>query len=143
MAKVKNFTAQIKEWADLTERQMLAVVKQSAQDVFSGAQTAQASVKETGGKFEIGKIPVDFGDLRRSFKSGLNGATVAEGADSYVMAIAQSKLGDVILGGWTAEYAKAIEFGTESIAPRAYMRTNAAKWQSIVRKNVNLAKKMR
>ena len=54
----------------------------------------------------------------------------------------QSKLGDTILGGWTAEYATTIEFGDENIQPRAFMRTNAAKWQSIVRKHNDAAANM-
>lgn len=141
--KPQKFTAQVKDWANLTERKMLAIVQQSAQEVFSLAQTPQPSVKETGGTFEIGKIPVDWGDLRRSFVSGLNGSTVGRGTDSYILAIAQSTLGDTILGGWTAEYARAIESGDEGRGGRFYMRTNAAKWQSIVRAVALRAKNMR
>jgi hypothetical protein len=131
------FTAQIKNFEKLSLRKLTAIVKQSAQDVFSAAQTAQPSVKETGGSFEVGKIPVDWGDLRGSFVSGLNGGTIAQGNEAYVLAIAQAKLGDSIQGGWTMNYAMTIEFGNESgtIKPRAFMRTNAAKWNSFVQAN--------
>lgn len=128
----ETFSAQVRNWTRMAKARQTAIFKTSAQEVFSRAQTPQASVKQTGGSFEVGKIPVDDGDLRGSFISGLNGGSVLKGPDSYVATIAQASVGDTIVGGWTAEHALPIEFGTDKIAPRAYMRTNAAKWQEIV-----------
>ena len=139
----KSFQAQLRAFENLTKKKMELIVKASAQDVFSAAQTPQPSVKETGGSFEVGKVPVDLGDLRRSFVSGINGQSVGQGDEAYILAITGAELGDTIEGGWTAEHAPAIEYGTDTIAPRAYMRTNAGRWQEFVTANARKAAAMR
>lgn len=139
----QSFTAQLRGFENLTKQKLRKIIQASAQDVFAAAQTPQPSVKVTGGRFERGKVPVDWGDLRRSFISGLNGTQIAAGEESYLLAVAQADIGDVLQGGWTMEYAPAIEYGTEKIAPRAFVGDNVVKWQQIVRKNAALAEQMR
>ena len=129
---VGRFQAQIRNFTEQTERRQRAIFMTASQILFSRAQTDQPSVKETGGTFEVGKIPVDDGDLRNSFISNLNGGSTIEGPDSYVLTIARWTPGDTLFGGWTAEHAPHIEFGTENIEPRAFMRTHANNWQEIV-----------
>lgn len=117
-----TFTAQIKVFADGSKEKIEAVVKQSAQEVFSIAQTPIA---------QGGRMPVDTGFLRNSLAAELNGATVAGGADAYVLAVAGMELGDVIFAGWTANYARVQEY----MAGNFYMLGAAQQWQAIVARN--------
>jgi hypothetical protein len=123
---VSTFTAQIKGFTDRAKEKIEAVVKQSAQEVFSIAQTPVA---------QGGRMPVDTGFLRNSMVSEINGATVAGGGDAYVLAVAGMDLGDVIFAGWTAEYARFQEYGTSKMAGNFYMLGAAQQWQAIVAKN--------
>lgn len=127
MADNRKFIADVDRWANLSADKMLRVAKQSAQDVVEIAQNPVA---------KGGNMPVDTGFLRNSLVTELNGRTASEGADTYVLGIAQLQLGDIMSVVWTAEYA----------VPRHYMvgvgqgggmwRDEAAnRWQSIVRDN--------
>lgn len=121
-----TFQAQIKAFADRSKEKIEAVVKQSAQEVFSIAQTPIA---------QGGRMPKDTGFLQGSLVSEINGATVGEGTDSYVLAVAGMDLGDVIFAGWTADYAKFQEYGTSAFTGNFYMLGAAQQWQAIVARN--------
>ncbi len=123
---VKTFTAQLEDFADKTADTLEAVAKQSIQDVFEEAQTPVA---------QGGRMPVDTGFLRNSLQAGLNGTTSLTGPDAYVLAVAGMELGDVVFGGWTAEYAVHVEFGAQGRPARAFMRSAAQQWQDIVNRN--------
>jgi len=127
----KTFTAQINDWSDKAKRNMTLVVRQSAQDVFEIAQTPVA---------KGGNMPVDTGFLRNSLIAGLNGSTSLTGPNAYVMAIAKMDAGDTMIGGWTAEYAAAQEYGAQGRAGRFFMRGAAQQWQAIVAKNARKLK---
>lgn len=137
---VETFSAQIKDWAGRTSRNMELLFKASAQDVYSIAQTPVA---------QGGNMPVDTGFLRNSFVSGLNGSTALSGPDAYMLAIAGAKLGDVIFGGWTAKYAARMEFGfsgADSLGRvynqegRGFARKAAMQWPRIVQTNAAVFK---
>lgn len=132
---VTKFAAQLDKWANQTSRDLELIFKESAQELFSKAQTPVA---------QGGNMPVDTGFLRNSFVSGLNGSTSLTGPDAYVAAIAGAKLGDVVFGGWTAKYAARIEFGfsgqdslgrTYNQDGRGFARKAAMEWQQIVQRN--------
>lgn len=127
------FTAQIKAFAESTKQKMEAVVKQSAQEVFSVAQTPVA---------QGGRMPVDTGFLRNSLIAEIDGARVGGGADAYVLAIAASEPGQTIFGGWTANYARHIEYGTSRFQGRFYMLSAAQQWQAIVSRNAELVRNL-
>lgn len=130
---MSSFTAQIKAFADRSKEKIEAVVKQSAQEVFSIAQTPIA---------QGGRMPVDTGFLRNSLVAELNGATVAGGADAYTLAVAGMEIGDVIFGGWTANYARFQEYGTSTFAGNHFMLAAAQQWQAIVARNAELVRKL-
>lgn len=130
---MSNFTAQIKAFADKSKEKIEAVVKQSAQEVFSIAQTPKA---------QGGRMPVDTGFLRNSLIAELNGATVAGGADAYVLAVAGLELGDVVFAGWTAEYARHMEYGTSKTPGNFYMLSAAQQWQQIVSRNAEIVRSL-
>lgn len=128
-----TFTAQIKAFADRTQEKIEAVVKQAAQEVFSIAQTPKA---------QGGRMPVDTGFLRNSLIATLNGSTVGGGADAYVLAVAGAELGDTIFAGWTANYARFMEYGTSKTPANFFMLSAAQQWQAIVAKNAALVRNL-
>lgn len=130
---MSSFTAQIKAFADKSKEKIEAVVKQSAQEVFSIAQTPIA---------QGGRMPVDTGFLRNSLISELNGATVAGGADAYVLAVAGMELGDTVFAGWTAEYARFQEYGTSAFPGNHFMLAAAQQWQAIVARNAEIVRNL-
>ncbi|MDK3016548.1 hypothetical protein [Pseudodonghicola flavimaris] len=103
----KTFTAQIKAFLELTEQNKRYVAQQSIQDVLEEAQTTQPSVKQTGGSFERGKIPVNKADLVNSLS--VNGG--AEDADAYVVAIDGYDIGQTMNFTWTSDHALPMELG--------------------------------
>lgn len=121
-----TFTAQIQAFVDKSKEKIEAVVKQSAQEVFSIAQTPVA---------QGGNMPVDTGFLRNSMVAQLNGSTVASGDGAYTLAVARMDLGDTIFAGWTAEYARHVEYGARGRAGRFFMLNAAQQWQQIVARN--------
>ncbi len=124
----KSFEAQISDWVRKTQRRTEAVFKQSAQEVFSIAQTPVRAG---------GDMPIDTGTLRASLQTGLNGSEGVSGADSYVLTIAGAELGDTINGGWTAEYARHRHYGS---SPGNLWRDKAVQhWQEIVARNAREA----
>lgn len=138
----RKFSAQIQDFADLTERQMKAVVVDSVHDVLEAAQTPQPSVKITGGSFEVGKIPVDTADLIQSLQIGYNGGYQAT-MGAVVLSAAEFTLGDTINARWTAAHALPMELGFTAVNGRLvpgrhFVGTNAARWPEFVKKNAAL-----
>lgn len=94
--------ANLDAWARQTKARMDAVVKGSTQEVCRIAQTPRG---------KGGRLPVDTGFLRNSFQSSLNGSTSLTGGDSYVLVAASMEAGDVAQFGWTAAYARRVNYG--------------------------------
>ncbi len=99
----------------------------SISDVMEGAQQTQIGFGQGATSFEVGKIPVDTGEL-------VNSLTVdgAKGADVTV-AIAGLEIGDTMRFAWTAPHALPIEMGWttstgRNVPGRFFMSTNAAKF---------------
>lgn len=140
---MSKFVADVKAFSDLSEKRISAVFKQSAQELFSMAQTP---------KGEGGNMPVDTGFLRNSLQMDINGMPVSEGSQSYTLAILNADFGDVITGTYQAAYALRMEqgfVGRDSLG-RSYNQTGnffvkkaAMQWQQIVRKNVNKARALK
>jgi hypothetical protein len=128
---MNSFSAQVDDFIKRSEVYHTAVLKQSAQDFVADAQTPVA---------KGGRMRVDTGFLRNSHVSGLNGSTALSGAESYVLTIAKMKLGDILDGGWTADYAIHREFGARGQAPDMFARGAAQKWPSFVKKNATKLK---
>lgn len=123
-----SFTAQVRNWSEKAQRNTELVIKASAQEVFAIAQTP---------KSKGGNLPVKTGFLRNSLVAGLNGSTSLSGPDSYVLAVADMEMGDVIFAGWTAEYALPQEYGTSKFPGNFFMRGAAQQWQAIVDRNAS------
>lgn len=106
------------------QRRLDAVVRQSAHDVAAIAQTPVA---------KGGRIPVDTGFLRNSFTGSLMGGTAMTGPDAYVLVAGQMKSGDVASFGWTAEYARHVEYGSNGRTGRHFASGACDQWPAIVR----------
>lgn len=127
-----SFSASVDAWVKESEERLLAVARQSVQDVIDEAQTP------TG---KGGKMRVDTGFLRASGRLSLNGmpsGPVRGDKDSqhdWNPTIATAEIGKLQLGmsaffGWTAEYAIYRE------AYDGFLYGAIQNWQKIVDKNV-------
>lgn len=126
-----TFSAQIDAWVAKTQARMDAVIKASAQDVIALAQKPVA---------KGGNMPVDTGFLRASLQSTLNGTSGLTGPESYVFTAGKMKAGDVASFGWTANYARHVEYGARGRPGRHFVGNAALQWQPIVAANVAKAK---
>ena len=127
----QGFTASIEQFALKSRQKIEAVFKESAQDVFEAAQRPKA---------QGGNMPVDTGFLRNTFVAESNGFST--GPDAYVMQIAGMELGDTLIGGWTAQYARHVEYGTSRMAGSFFALRAAQQWQAIVARNAERAKNL-
>ena len=135
MAGQQSFSAQVDQWAQATEQRMTAVFRESSQRVIADMQTPVGAG---------GNMPIRTGFLRASLVVGINTAPVAATRenpgkpaaafqDSSVSAvIAGAEIGDHITASYGANYAAAVEYGTQGRAPRAFVRSAAQRWPSIV-----------
>lgn len=142
-----NFDAVIDKIVADTEEKMLAVVKNSIQEVVEDAQTPLS---------KGGKIHVDTGFLRSSGQAQLNqipvGQTegreradgeigvlpeyaVPDNADYILPTLAKMKIGDVFYFGWTARYAQIREIYD------GFMESAVMKWKQIVDGQIRRLKK--
>lgn len=128
-----SFEAQVDAWVRETKQRMEAVFRASVIDVCDAMQA---------------NVPYDTGFLRSSFEVRLNAplppATKEKGAminlPSYEMTIAGAQLGDYVTAGYSAAYGPYLEYGTSKIPPRAWVRSAAAQWKTIVNRNITKAK---
>jgi len=127
----QTFSAQIDAFVAKTKRRISAVLKQSTQDVIELAQTPVA---------KGGHMPVDTGFLRSSLQSSLLGGTSLSGPESYVLLAVGFEPGMVAEFGWTANYARHVEYGTRGRPGRHFVGNAAAQWDAIVQKNAARAK---
>ena len=123
--------ANLDAWARKVQKRTDAIVKTSAQEVVSIAQTPRA---------KGGRMPVDTGFLRNSLQSSLQGSTGLTGPDSYVMIAASMEAGSRARFGWTAEYAAAVNNGARGRAGAHFVEGAADQWPQIVAKAVARAK---
>lgn len=135
-----SFTASVQAFNDKAMRNVTLVLRESAQEVFRRATNLQASAKETGGRFEVGKVPVDTGHLIGTAEVRIGGSAVSTGTEAgeastppdYSVAIAQLDAGETVQLVFTAEYAREVEYGTSKMAGRFFVRMAVADWQAIV-----------
>jgi hypothetical protein len=137
MAGNRTFVADVKQFAKLTEEAMAKVARDSVQDVMEGAMTTARGVSD-GGTLIEGRIPVVSSVLVNSLRTEVQGGSATAGRDSYIVALANYKLGDVLSFQWTAEYAIHVEMGTSKFSGWHFVGRNAARWPEIVAHNVRL-----
>lgn len=123
-----NFTATIQNWNAKVERNLDLVVRQSCQDV-----TEEMSKRQPSGGGQVGRVPVDTGELINSQSAGLGGG---HGGADFSAVAAQVKAGDVMTAVYEAPHAPFIEYGTSrGIKPHFFVKTAVQQWQAIVSAN--------
>ena len=130
--------ASIEKWTEEQKESLDNIVKGSVSDVYELATRRQASVKETGGTYREGFIPVDTSELIQSQLLMINGGHVGAGELAYEAVIANMNAGDVAELVFTAEHARPVEYGTERMGGRFYVRNAVQNWQRIVDANAAL-----
>lgn len=147
-----QFAADIERWAEATEAKLRAVFRMSAQDVIEVMQEVGPS-KTNPASAGTGRMPVATGFLRASLKVQLNAdpppANVAnpnpDGRVSFnpaaaTLVINQAEIGDRVTAGFTANYARAVNYGTSKMSGYHFVEYASGQWQQIVRRNVERAK---
>ncbi len=131
-----SFAAQMKGWTDKARRNVDLVIKDSAQDVFELMTRRQPGVKETGGSYQEGLVPVDMGELINSVEVSVAGVPVAAGENiDYASALITAPAGASVEAVFTAPHARAMEYGTKHTAGRFFVRNAVQNWDQIVAAN--------
>ena len=132
---MQSFEAQVTDWVRETKARTRAVFLDSTQTLFF-------DVTKTRG--EGGNMRVDTGFLRSSAEVTLNNpvlrqepnpddsAVYAFDSGPIALTIAGADAGDTIFMTFTANYARAREYGARGQAPDAFVAANVARWQDIV-----------
>ncbi len=127
----KSFAASVDTWVRATKERMDAVVRGSTQDVIAEAQRPVS---------KGGNLPIRTGFLRASLQSSLVGSTSLTGPESYTLVAGQMEAGDLAVFGWTANYARHVEYGARGVPGRHFVGNAVLQWQQIVANNVAKAK---
>ena len=148
-----QFVADMERLAGIYEDRIMAVVKMSTQDVFELAQEvgpSRTNPSSTG----TGRMPVGpTGFLRASAVVRLNADPPpanrenpnADGkynwdAAAITLVISGMEIGDRATIGWTAAYARHVNYGTSKMSGYHFVENASGQWQQIVRRNVERAK---
>jgi len=123
--------ATLDQWTKKTHQRIDAVLNDAAQSVVAVAQVTKA---------KGGRMPVDTGNLRNSLQSSVAGGASGQGAESYIMAAAGMKGGDVATFTWTAEYAAAVNNGNRGRPGAHFVEGAVDQWPAIVRASIRKAK---
>ena len=139
----KKFSAQVDDFIAKVERRRTAVFRTATQEVVRDMQTPIA---------RGGNMPVDTGFLRNSLMSSLNGdqpvgkpGADADGgrSDGYELVVGRMEWGDTAIFGYTANYARAQEYGFGGQEAKAFVASAARKWKAKVRRAANRARSIK
>lgn len=133
-----SFEQQVRQFADDAIENVDKVYRYSLRDVMQRATQEQPSVSETGGSFEIGKVPVLTRELADSFFVSINGGVKPNALGKYRRLMDKVKITDAVSFGWSAPHAQKMEYGDGTVAGRFFATTAASAWTAIVRRNANL-----
>lgn len=126
-----SFQAQVQAFADKAKARSLAIFRESAQRVAEEAGRPEA---------QGGRMPVDTGFLMNSVVGSTSGMPTAA-SEPVPIALLQTAIGGSVWIGWTAAYARRMEYGfvgadslgREYMQPgKAFLRGAVQNWQNIV-----------
>ncbi|MGI3168398.1 hypothetical protein ACRARG_04550 [Pseudooceanicola sp. C21-150M6] len=131
-----TFAASVRGWTQKATENAEHIIRGATQDVGELMTRRQASVKDTGGTFQVGFVPVDTGELINSQQVSINGGVIGQGDVSYAALVAGMDLGDVFEAVFTALHARPQEYGvTGKFAGRFFVRNAVQQWSVIVAQN--------
>ena len=143
-----SFAKQVDAWTRKSHNRMHTVFQESTQNLINEAQQSI---------WKGGLMPINVGFLTNSGTAALNSipsgeSKAPEGYNQTVwdpspvaIVIASADIGDRIVFGWTAEYARRMEYGFQGAdslgreynqAGYAFMRTAANRWTAIVNETI-------
>lgn len=142
---MNSFEVQIDKFVKATKEKMLAVVKNSIQDIVNDAQTPVEQADKKPVKND-GKMPVDTGFLRASASAALNqlpqgetlgrkrkkgetGVLYQYSGDFLPLVLGKMKIGDTFYFGWAAVYAN------KQNMYHGFLDSAVDKWAETVKKN--------
>ena len=132
--------ATLDAWTKKTQQRIGAVLKDSTQTVIRTAQKTKA---------KGGRMPVITNTLRGSLQSSVAGGVSVSGEESYILAAAGMKGGDVATFTWNTKYARRVNNGFvgDDKLGRNYSQVGAHfvegavdQWPAIVRASIAKAK---
>lgn len=136
----QTFSAQVDAWTRKSKARMEAVAKTATQELF---------IEVLRPVEQGGRMRVDTGFLRASFQASLdapvnlsvenpdpeNGSFDAD-IGSISLVINGAEIGQTIFGTFTANYARAREYGARGQSPDAFVLTNAQRWPEFVQEAI-------
>lgn len=125
----KSYAAQLRDIEAFTKQNLRYIASEAIQDVMEDATETVAGVTR-GGVFEVGKLPVNLGELVGSLS--VDGGAPSD--DSYVLALAGYEVGGVMNFAWTAPHALPVEVGVRGNPGRHFVSTAAKRFEEHVAK---------
>jgi hypothetical protein len=135
-----SFSAKVGEWATRVEGALLAVFKESVQEL-----AAQVDMQLVNMVYEQPPSPSGYkrtGFLRASVMASKSampaltrenpGAAVPTNLGDVMVVINSAVAGDTIYLGYTANYASYVHYGANGRAPRPWVALVAQRWEQIV-----------
>ncbi|MCH9664605.1 MAG: HK97 gp10 family phage protein [Gammaproteobacteria bacterium] len=116
------FLSQVDAWIDKA--------LDNADQAYKGAVAEVARIANTPIS-QGGRMPVRTGDLMNSICITTNSGTFLGNVSVRAGIMASTALSSLVLG-WNVTYAVYVEFGTAKTPTRAFARSAAAQWQTIV-----------
>lgn len=141
MARRSNQSASrsVELWVEKASKRSLAIFRDSAQRLGEEANKPEA---------QGGKLPVDTGFLRNSFVASMTGMPNTQSLP-LPLVLLSVQLGDTVYVGWTAKYARRLEYGFDgadklgrnySQAGKGFLRAAVQKWPQIVNESARAVK---
>lgn len=127
-----SFERQVSQFRNKTVDKIDNIYRAAIRDTVDAAMQEQPSVKVTGGSFEVGKIPVDTGELADSLYISVNGSVKRNVRRTFRRAVDRVKATDVVRFGWTAAHAAKMEYGDGPVAGRFFATKAANRWRTFV-----------
>ena len=128
----RRFSATIDKWSDRALRNAKLIILEAGEITYNRMTEVQASVKDTGGVFVEGKVPVDIGDLINSTRVEINGSVRSEGGGGspadFVGSVLGIPDGATIAAYFTIWYAPHVENGTRKMPGRFFIRNAVRQW---------------
>jgi hypothetical protein len=125
----QTFTASVRGWSQKALNNAELVLRGSVQDT-GELMTRRAQGVSDGGALIPGRVPVVSGELVNSQQVGINGSVIGRGDVSYAAVVSGLELGDVIEAGFTAPYARKVEY-----YGWFFVRNAVQQWPVIVEQN--------
>ena len=126
------FKTELDNFFKKAEKARNRVYQEAIKEVIRRASRTQPSVTETGGTFEIGKVPVLTRELLQSLTIWVNGNIKGTGPESIARSMVGVRAEDKVEFGFTAGHAAKMEYGDGKIEGRLFVTSAVQDWDIIL-----------